>query len=65
MHELKLIPNFSNLREIQEINLNYLEDDTMSNLTTISKQETVIFELNNESVFDTALATCQHSIVRS
>jgi hypothetical protein len=28
----------------------------------ISNQENVIFELDNEAVFDTALATCQHSI---
>jgi hypothetical protein len=37
----------------------------MTDNTEILDQESVVFEINNEAVFDTALATCQHSIVRS
>lgn len=33
------------------------------NENAIAQQEKIIFEINNEDIFDTALATCQHSIV--
>ena len=31
--------------------------------TAIPEEKVMIFELNDEVVFDTALATCQHSIL--
>lgn len=34
----------------------------MTNNTDTLDQDSIVFEINNEDVFDTALATCQHSI---
>lgn len=35
----------------------------MSTNNSIENQQAIIFEIEHEDVFDTALATCQHSIV--
>lgn len=32
-------------------------------LNEVANQQEVIFELNDEAVFETTLATCQHSII--